>query len=84
MRRARNDSVKPGCGIDGTEGENFTKRRTSPWDSNPRGNFGAGNNEAGLRNKLPYEATTGSRDVFDDVENQSSDSGARIVRSRGQ
>ena len=25
--RKRNDSVKPGCGIDGSEGENFTKTR---------------------------------------------------------
>ena len=37
--RKRNDSVKPGCGIDGAEGENFTKRGTNPWDSNPSGDY---------------------------------------------
>jgi hypothetical protein len=84
--------VKPGCGIDGTEGESFTRQRTDPWDSNPKGNrvpYGAGkytDNESGLRNKLPSDPTGGavSRDIFDDVEGQSSDSGNRAVRSRGQ
>jgi hypothetical protein len=40
-----------------------------------------------LTNKLPYEsnpATDASYDVFDAVEGQSSDSGNRAVRSRGQ
>jgi hypothetical protein len=90
--RRRDDSVKPGCGIDGTEGESFTRQRTDPWDSNPKGNrvpYGAGkytDNESGLRNKLPSDPTGGavSRDIFDDVEGQSSDSGNRAVRSRGQ
>jgi hypothetical protein len=89
--RRRDDSVKPGCGIDGTEGESFTRQRTDPWDSNPKGNrvpYGAGkytDNESGLRNKLPSDPTGGavSRDIFDDVEGQSSDSGNRAVRSRG-
>jgi hypothetical protein len=64
----------------------------TPWDSNPKGNrvpYGAGkytDNESGLRNKLPSDPTGGavSRDIFDDVEGQSSDSGNRAVRSRGQ
>jgi hypothetical protein len=89
--------IKPGMGIDGTEGENFTKRGTNPWDSNPRGNFisrtgGAAytNNESGLRNKLPDEDPEqglnrgGQRDIWSDVEGQSSDDGNRAVRSRGR
>jgi hypothetical protein len=67
--RRRNDSVKPGCGIDGTLGENFTKQRTDP---------------SFLRNKMPEETTASSRDIFNDVEGQSSDDGNRAVRSRGQ
>jgi hypothetical protein len=99
--RKRNDSIKPGCGIDGTEGENFTKRRTDPWDSNPRGNYlspkGAGvyqdKDASFLTNKNPnddfeqqgkYTLAGGARDIFDEVEGQSSDSGNRAVRSRGQ
>jgi hypothetical protein len=39
MIRKRNDSVKPGCGIDGSEGEDFTKRGTNPYKSNPRGDY---------------------------------------------
>jgi hypothetical protein len=90
--RKRNDSVKPGCGIDGTEGESFTKQRTDPWKSNPKDDYlspqGAGAYQSGdadfLRNKLPDEAVNGSRDIWDAVEGQSSDSGNRAVRSRGQ
>ena len=29
--------VKPGMGVDGTEGENFAKRGTDPWTVQPRG-----------------------------------------------
>ena len=79
--------VYPGCGIDKTEGENFTKRRTDPWDSSPDGNFisptgGAKytNNESGLRNKLPdedpQEGNTrrgGGKDIWSDVERNSGD-----------
>jgi hypothetical protein len=90
--RKRNDSVKPGCGIDGTEGESFTRQRTDPWDSNPKGNrvpYGAGkytDNESGLRNKPPSDQTGGavSYDIWDSVEGQSGDSGSRAVKSRGQ
>jgi hypothetical protein len=90
--RKRNDSVKPGCGIDGTEGENFTKQRTDPWKSNPKDDYlspqGAGvyqdKNADFLRNKDPYEATEGSYSILDEVENQSSDAESRKIRSRGQ
>jgi hypothetical protein len=34
MIRKRNDSVKPGCGIDGTKGENFGARVSSEFDHN--------------------------------------------------
>lgn len=90
--RKRNDSVKPGMGIDGTEGEDFTRRRTDPWKSNPEGDYlspqGAGryqDRDAGfLRNKMPWETNQTSYDILDEVEGQSSDSGNRAVRSRGQ
>ena len=93
--RKRNDSPKSGCGIDGTLGETFSKRATSPWNSNPRGDYlspsGAGKYQdkdaSFLTNKMPYEnnsATNDSYDVFDAVEGQSSDSGNRAVKSRGQ
>ena len=97
MIRKRNDSVKPGCGIDGSEGENFTKRGTDPYKSNPRGDFlsprGAGvyqDKDAGfLRRKSAnddpeqgkYTLAGGARDIFDAVEGQSSDSGNRAVKS---
>ena len=77
--RRRDDSVKPGCGIDGTEGETFTRQRTDPWDSNPKGNripYGAGkytDNESGLRNKPPSDQTggAGSKDILDNVQRNS-------------
>ena len=89
--RRRDDSVKPGCGVDGTEGENFTKRRTDPWDSNPKGNRvpdGTGaytSNDPILRNKLPSDPTGGevSYDSWDAVEGQSGPND-RKIRSRGQ
>jgi hypothetical protein len=89
--RKRDDSVKDGCGIDGTEGQSFTKQRTDPWTSNPKGNDvderGANvyqnKNADFLRNKLPYEATEESRDIWNDVEGQSGPND-RKIRSRGQ
>ena len=86
MKRIRNDSVKPGRGIDGTEGENYTKQhRVDPWDSNPKGNrvpYGAGkytDNESGLRNKAPGSGTGGTgeslqggtHDILDNIEKNS-------------
>jgi hypothetical protein len=100
--------VKPGMGIDGTEGESFTRRGTDPWTVQPRGvDYVPGDgvkrrdtvksagqrytdNESGLRNKMPDEdpmqGTEGratGRDIWSDVEGQSSDSGNRAVKSRG-
>jgi hypothetical protein len=93
MIRKRNDSVKDGCGVDGSEGQNYTKiGRVSPWKSNPKEDYlspqgaGAYQDEGAdfLRNKLPYEATEGAYSILDEVEAQSSDSGNRAVKSRGQ
>jgi hypothetical protein len=94
MIRKRNDSVKDGCGVDGSEGQNYTKiGRVSPWKSNPKDDYlspqGAGKYQDAdasfLRNKLPDEAAApASRDIWDAVEGQSSDSGNRAVKSRGQ
>ena len=96
MIRKHKNSVAPGCGIDGTEGESFTKRGTDPWDSNSRHSFidkkGVGaytSNDSGLTNKMPnddyeqgkYTLAGGARDIFDAVEGQSSDSGNRAVKS---
>ena len=68
MKRRYNDSVKPGCGIDGSKGENFTKNRQDPWsppkmggeDISPRGNGRYTNNNPGLRNKPPGSGTGGT------------------------
>jgi hypothetical protein len=84
--------VKPGMGIDGTEGENAL-RPGKPWDTNPRGDFISRDggrytyNRPVLRNKMPVEDPEqgkyrgGQRDIWSDVEGQSSDDGNRIVRS---
>jgi hypothetical protein len=81
MIRKRNDSVKPGCGIDGTEGENLTKQRTDPWKSNPKDDYlspqGAGKYQDAdasfLRNKMPSDQSggVGTRDILDNVERNS-------------
>jgi hypothetical protein len=89
--RKRDNSVKDGCGIDGSKGQRFTKEYAdSPWSPpemeriNPKGAGKYTNDDSGLRNRRPYEATADSYDVFDEVEGQSSDSGNRAVKSRGQ
>jgi hypothetical protein len=89
--RRRDDSVKPGKGIDGTLGEDYSRKHAvDPWNSNPEGNSNrvkAGkytDNTPPLRNEEPYDATEGSYSILDNVENQSSDSGNRKIRSRGQ
>jgi hypothetical protein len=90
--------IKPGQGVDGTLGERFTENSGDPWNSNPLGNKNTGaekaaytSNRSGLTNKMPDEDYSeqgkyrgGSKDLWDDVEGQSSDSGNRIVRFGGQ
>jgi hypothetical protein len=91
MARRRDDSVKAGCGIDGKLGENFTKGGSDPWNpptlTDDLTDKGSGaytrNDHAGLRQKLPAEAATRSRDIFDDVTANQPDSGNRAVKSRG-
>jgi len=90
--RKRSDNVKPGMGIDGDLGSDYTKKhRVSPWASNPKGNDV---DERGanvyqdkradfLRDKQPYDATVTSRDIWSDVEGQSGPND-RAIRSRGQ
>jgi hypothetical protein len=88
MKRNRNDSVKPGCGIDGSGGENFTKNRQDPWsppkmggeDINPKGAGKYTSDDSGLRNKLPDEATSNSRDIFDNVEKNSGEGKPAAIR----
>jgi hypothetical protein len=84
--------VKPGMGIDGTEGENAL-RPGKPWDTNPRGDFISPdggrytNNRPVLRNKMPDDDPAqglnrgGQIDIWNYVEGQSSDDGNRAVRS---
>ena len=90
--RKRDDSVKPGKGIDGNKDVGYDREHiVSPWNPNPRGNFksprGAGAyqdaNADFLTNKQPYEATEESRDLWNDVEGQSGPND-RKIRSRGQ
>ena len=83
-------------GIDGNRDVGFARQHNvSPWNSNPKGNFGNaghgidGNEGVGiLRNKMPDEDWRSegfigaTRDVWNDVEGQSSDDGNRAVRSR--
>jgi hypothetical protein len=96
MKRKHNDTIKPGCGIDGGLGEDFTKRSGDPWDSNPRGNYksprGAGAYQDGdasfLTNKFPDEnrrdedPLSGARDILAEVEANQPDTGNRAIRSR--
>lgn len=90
--KRHDNSIKPGKGIDGTEGETFSRdHAVSPWSPNSRGNFksprGAGAYQDGnadfLNDKKPDEATATSRDIWDDVEGQSG-ANDRKIRSRGQ
>jgi hypothetical protein len=90
--RKYNDSVKPGCGIDGSEGENFTRQHNSDlWNppkltdglSDGRGRYT--DNQKILREKK-YSAPN-----FDDstynidaaVEANQPDSGNRGIKSSG-
>ena len=74
-----NDLVKPGCGIDGSKGENFTKNRQDPWsppkmggeDIAARGNGRYTNNNPGLRNTPPGSGTGATHDILDNVERNS-------------
>jgi hypothetical protein len=92
--RKRNDSVKPGKGIDGNKDVGYDRQHIiSPWDSNPAGNYkspkGAGKyqdaNADFLTNKLPADPTGGevSYDIWSEVEGQSGPND-RKIRSRGQ
>jgi hypothetical protein len=76
-------------GCDGHEGESFTRRPTDPWNSNDDGNSNSdphgkytNNDDAGLRNKQPWETGAKTRQILDEVEGQSDDDGNRAIRSR--
>jgi hypothetical protein len=85
MTRARKgtDGWRQGkgqIGIDGNKDVGFSRQHAvDPWDSNPAGNFkspkGAGKYEEKdadfLRNRLPDEATSRAKDIFDNVERNS-------------
>jgi hypothetical protein len=69
MKRVRDDSVKPGRGIDADLGENYTKQhRSDPWTPpkigdgqvNSRGHGKYTDDESGLRNKAPGAGTGGT------------------------
>ena len=69
--------VKPGMGIDGTEGEDFSRKHAvDPWNSNPKGNYksprGAGpyedKNADFLRDTGTDPENYAKIDVFDMVE----------------
>ena len=74
----RNDNVKSGVGVDGREGENFTRQnRSDPWSPpklgsiSPRGAGKYTNDDPGLRNKQPGAGTGDAHDIFDNVERNS-------------
>lgn len=83
-------------GIDGDKGSDFSRKHAQdPWTVkagdgiNPRGAGKYTTDDAGLVQRSPAEDvggegeySAGSKDIFDAVENQSSDSGNRAVRSR--
>ena len=80
MIRKHSKKVLGGMGIDGREGENFSRDHAcDPWNPpaigdgkiNSRGHGKYTNDDSGLRSKLPYEATEASRDVMDNVERNS-------------
>jgi hypothetical protein len=89
--RKRDDSVKPGCGIDGKGGERFTKEHvSSPWSPPATGDKimpGGGrytDNKSGLRNKQPDDVSnTPARDIWDVVESNQPDDGNRGLKPRG-
>ncbi len=72
--RRCNDSVKPGCGIDGSKGENFTHGAVGSWNQQSahkeRPNYpGAySTNDSGLRNKKDFGDTAATRDIWNDVQ----------------
>jgi hypothetical protein len=80
--------VKPGMGVDGTEGESFTKRNTTnPWDPPKMGREysrpGAyTNNESGLRDTGTDPENYAKIDVFDMVESQSDKTGPVKLRKQ--
>jgi hypothetical protein len=85
MIRKRNDSVKSGCGIDGSKGENFSRQYdVDPWnppkmggeDINPKGTGRYTSNDPGLRNKAPGSGTGDTHDIFDNVCRNSLDDDA--------
>jgi hypothetical protein len=71
--RKRDDSVKPGCGIDGTKGENFTRGAVGSWNqqsnhSERESYSGAyGTNDSGLRNQRDVQFRWETRDIYTDV-----------------
>jgi hypothetical protein len=81
MKRKHFDNVKPGKGIDGSEGESWTKDHNVPnrrGDSYPGGDDGERSqpgaytsNRSGLTQGTDFQFSAASRDIFDDVtENQ--------------
>ena len=82
--RKRNDSIKPGMGIDGTKGESFTRQHNStswnPPDPSDKIMPSGGrytDNRSGLRNLPSEEVRAGNnqagvgRDISGDVEKNS-------------
>ena len=94
-RKINSDSVKPGCGIDRTLGESFTRQhKGDPWNPpkltdevSPAADRKAkhsSNDDAGLR-RVGMDSGTASyaaRDIFNDVEENLGPSGA--IKRRGE
>jgi hypothetical protein len=79
--RKRNDSVKRGCGVDGTEGENYTKaynivgdydgmQFAYPGQRSKESSYAGAytSNDSGLTRTAGSEHGSVSRDILDSVE----------------
>jgi hypothetical protein len=90
MLRKRNDAAGPKKGELGKYIEPSGVKPGDDWGdtsnigTNARGHGKYTDDVAPVRNKQPYEAGEGSYSIADELENQSSDSGNRKIRSRGQ
>jgi hypothetical protein len=91
--RKRNDSVKPGCGIDGRKGEDFTRQnRGDPWNPphipgegiNPKGHGVYTNDNPPLRRSKTDPENYDKIDILDMVESQADRTGPVRLRKRDQ
>jgi hypothetical protein len=93
MIRKHRNNVAPGCGVDGTEGEDFTRQNKSDpwsppkipgWGINPKGAGKYTNDDPGLRQSKTDPENYEKIDIFDMVESQADRPGPVRLRKRDQ